>query len=349
MVLAHTLQLGGQAKSLIRIMRNKRVLLVEDDNNQAQLLSRWLEVEGSFEVFIATDGISGFELAPTQRWDLIISDINMPRMNGFDFIKHCKNALPNTPVLLITSQESMETAIKAIQNKADDLMLKPISRTDIVRKAEAMIEKSEYENSRNRLNVLAVGAHPDDVEIGCGGVLARHLEKGDKVHILTLSDGQIGGDTSLRRKESENAAEMLDAKLFWGNLQDTQITDGRETISAIENVINQIKPTVVYTHTQKDAHQDHRNTFNAALVATRKVQNIYCYQSPSTTIDFRPTSFSDISDFIDKKLELISAYNTQTSKCTYLAPELIESTARYWGRFAGFKKVEPFEVIRESK
>jgi len=330
-------------------MRNKRVLLVEDDIDQAHLLSRWLVTKGNFEVSVANDGQHGFEMIPTQKWDLVISDVNMPEMDGFDFIKHCKMSLPKTPVLLITSQESIEMAIKAIQNKADDLLLKPISRTQIVEKAEHLIEKSKIENSKNCNRVLAIGAHPDDVEIGCGGALARHLENGDQIYILTLSDGKQGGETTLRRQESENAAQMIDASLFWGGLHDTQITDGQSTISVIENVINQVNPTIVYTHTQKDSHQDHRNTFNATLVAARKVKNLFCYQSPSTTIDFRPTSFTDITDFMSAKLKLISAYETQTTKCSYLAADLIDSTARYWGRFAGNRKVEPFEIIRESK
>jgi LmbE family N-acetylglucosaminyl deacetylase/ActR/RegA family two-component response regulator len=331
------------------VMKNKKVLLVEDDSNQAKLLSRWLIKDGNFEVKIAGDGVSGFEFVSNEHWDLIISDVNMPRMNGLDFIKHCKSALPKTPVLLITSESSMETAIKAIQNKADDLMIKPINRNEIVEKSRSLIENREAESSGIGTNVLAIGAHPDDVEIGCGGVLAKHRKNGDRVHILTLSDGKQGGETHLRRAESENAAKMIDAELFWGGLHDTQIQDGQDTISAIENIINQVNPTVVYTHTQKDSHQDHRNTFNAALVAARKVNNLYCYQSPSTTIDFRPSSFTDISNFLPKKIELISAYQTQITKCSYLASDLIEATARYWGRFAGNGRVEPFEVIRESK
>lgn len=75
-------------------MKKKRILLVEDDPSQAQLLSRWLEVDGDFEVMVAHDGLSGFELAPSQRWDLIISDVLMPRMNGFDFVRHCKMSFP---------------------------------------------------------------------------------------------------------------------------------------------------------------------------------------------------------------------------------------------------------------
>ncbi|MFV0387973.1 MAG: response regulator [Pyrinomonadaceae bacterium] len=327
----------------------KRILIVEDDLSQAQLLARWLEADGDYKVDIAENGLKGFEIVKKSPWDLIISDVYMPQMDGLDFVKFVKMTVPETPALLITSEESMEMAIKALQHKADDLLTKPISRTAIVDKVAEMIERSEYDVSRKRINILAIGAHPDDVEIGCGGVLARHSRKGDNITILTLSDGEIGGDTNERRKESQAAAEDIRATLVWGNLKDTQITDSRGTISIIEEAIQQAKPQIIYTHSANDAHQDHRNAFSASIVAGRKVQNLYCYQSPSSTIDFRPTSFTDISDFLEEKQNLVSHFSSQVAKANYLNSEFIESTARYWGRFAGYKKVEPFEVIRESK
>lgn len=337
----------GDASPMGVLMKN--ILVVEDDIDQAQLLARWLETDGDYNVTIAENGLKGFEIIKTATWDLIISDVYMPHMDGLDFLKFVKMSDLHTPVLLITSEESMEMALKAMQHRADDLLNKPISRTAIIDKVEKLIERSEFDASRNRTNVLAIGAHPDDVEIGCGGVLARHARAKDSITILTLSDGSVGGENGTRRAESAASAKDLRAALIWGNLADTQITDGRETISIIENAIAECKPKVIYTHTANDAHQDHRNTFAATIVAARKVQNLYCYQSPSSTIDFRPTSFTDVSDFLPEKRKLVSHFESQTSKCAYLDLEFIESTARYWGRFAGYKKVEPFEVIRESK
>ncbi len=325
--------------------KNGKILLVEDDRHHAALLSRWLENDGNFEVSVVNDGILGSQFALNNSYDLIISDVNLPRASGFDIVKNCKAKNPEIPVLVISGQESLDNAMEAIRSKADDFLLKPFERNEIVEKSNFFIQNSR----KNSRTILAIGAHPDDVEIGCGATLARHKRNSDRVNILTLSFGTVGGEQEIRRRESERVAEMLNANLFWGGLSDTKISDGQETICVIENVIREIQPDVIYTHTGKDNHQDHRNAHLATIVAARKVENVFCYQSPSTTIDFRPTTFTDVNDFMEEKLWLIAQYESQTSKCAYLAKDLIKSTARYWGRFAGNKNVEPFEVIRDSK
>ncbi|MCU0240649.1 MAG: PIG-L family deacetylase [Pyrinomonadaceae bacterium] len=324
----------------------KRVLIIEDDLNFADLVSRWLNIDCSFETVVVTDALQGLHVANEENWDLIISDINLPLRDGFEFVKEYKKVNQETPILMMTSTESVDLAIKALQNKVDDLLIKPFSRSEIVEKANELTSKPLVKKA-NKV-ILAIGSHPDDVEIGCGGTLFHHQNNGDKVHILTLSNGAIGGDTSLRKVESENAAKKLNASLYWGNLTDTKISDNSETIQVIENVIKFINPDIIYTHSKNDNHQDHRNTHLATIVASRKVENIFCYQSPSTTIEFRPTLFNDIEDFITRKVELIECFKTQTSKCEYLSEDLILSTAKFWGRFANYKKVEPFEVIKQK-
>jgi LmbE family N-acetylglucosaminyl deacetylase len=104
----------------------------------------------------------------------------------------------------------------------------------------------------------------------------------------------------------------------------------------------------VYTHTPRDVHQDHRNVHHATLVAARGISRVYCYQAPSTTVEFRPTRFVTIDEFIDRKLEAIRAYSTQTAIRAYLDEELLRATARYWARFSQARYVEPLEVVRES-
>ena len=86
----------------------------------------------------------------------------------------------------------------------------------------------------------------------------------------------------------------------------------------------------------------------ATVVASRAVPNFYCYQSPSTSIDFRPTRFLEVGEFMDRKVEAIAAYQSQQVKRPYLRESLLRATAEYWGRFAGYGIVEPLEVIRES-
>jgi LmbE family N-acetylglucosaminyl deacetylase len=108
-----------------------------------------------------------------------------------------------------------------------------------------------------------------------------------------------------------------------------------------------MQPTIVYTHSIHDVHQDHRNTHRAAMVAARRVGRVYCFQSPSATVDYRPTHFVTIDDHIGRKLKAIDTFGSQVGVRDYLEPELIASTARYWSRYCGGSHAEPFEVIRD--
>jgi LmbE family N-acetylglucosaminyl deacetylase len=151
----------------------------------------------------------------------------------------------------------------------------------------------------------------------------------------------------LRAEESSRAAEMLGAQLFLEDLEDTRIPESDPTVGIIERVIGQVAPTIMYTHTIHDVHQDHRNVHRASLVAARRVPGVYCYESPSATVDFHPARFSSIETHIDEKLDVIGAYRTQTDTRSYLDPELIRSTGRYWGRFGDARFCEPLEVVRD--
>jgi LmbE family N-acetylglucosaminyl deacetylase len=108
-----------------------------------------------------------------------------------------------------------------------------------------------------------------------------------------------------------------------------------------------VQPTVIYTHSVHDVHQDHRNTNLAVMVAARRVGRVYCFQSPSATVDFRPTFFVAIDEHIDRKLESIRAFASQFAIRDYLDPDLIVSTARYWSRFTDGRHAEAFEGIRD--
>ncbi len=195
--------------------------------------------------------------------------------------------------------------------------------------------------------VLAIGAHPDDVEIGVGGTLLRHRDDGNEITVLTLSRGARGGDQHARALEAVKAAEVLGARLILEDLPDTAIPENNPTVGIIETVVRDIDPTIVYVHSGHDTHQDHRNTHHAALSAVRQVPNVYCYQSPTATLAFHPLRFVAVDTVIEEKLEVISTYASQTALRWYLEPELLRSTARYWGRFGDSRYCEPLEIERE--
>ncbi|HEU5476122.1 MAG TPA: PIG-L deacetylase family protein [Actinophytocola sp.] len=195
--------------------------------------------------------------------------------------------------------------------------------------------------------ILAVGAHPDDVEIGAGATLLAHRAAGDEVFVLTLSAGERGGTAPQRAAESQAAADLLGAQLFLGDLPDTEISAGKVTIDLIEDVIRRVRPDVVYTHSAHDTHQDHRAVHQAVLVAARSVATVVSFQSPSTTVEFRPTRFVDVSAHIRGKLDLLACFASQHVIRDYLADDLVMATARYWSRHAAVAYAEPFEVVRE--
>ena len=195
------------------------------------------------------------------------------------------------------------------------------------------------------LDVIAVGAHPDDVEIGVGGILAAHRAAGARIIIATLSRGSCGGAGAVRVEEARASATLLGAELRMGDFPDTRLDS--QIIPWLERLIGEVKPSVVYTHSSADRHQDHRAVHEATLVAARSVGSVYCYEAPSTTVDFKPARFVDVSGYMPQKHAALEAFKSQNGRA-YLATGMIESTARYWGRFAGHGMVEPLEVVREA-
>ncbi len=83
------------------------------------------------------------------------------------------------------------------------------------------------------------------------------------------------------------------------------------------------------------------------MAACRRVSRVYCYQSPSATVDFRPNHFVAVDDYLGRKLKVIGAFGSQPGIRDYLEPELITATARYWARYAAGTFAEPFETTRD--
>ena len=322
------------------------ILLVEDDEVFAGIATEVLKPLGTV-TWVAT-GEEAIAVAPGGDWDLIVTDIELPGIDGIEFLKVVKAAHPRVAALVLSGRSSFDYAIAAIRANADDYMTKPVDPEALREKATELIALTSARGVSRREVALAIGAHPDDVEIGCGGLLLRHAAAGDEVAVLTLTGGEAGGEVADRARESQRAAELLSARLIHADLRDTSLSDAGLTIETIKRAIDETGATTIYTHTSRDVHQDHRNTHNATLVAAREIPRVYCYQAPSTTVDFHPTRFASIDDFIDAKLEVIRAYKSQVSTRRYLDEELLRATARYWARFASSRYVEPLEVIRES-
>jgi LmbE family N-acetylglucosaminyl deacetylase len=195
-------------------------------------------------------------------------------------------------------------------------------------------------------SVLAVGAHPDDIELGCAGTLAAHRAAGDSVTMLVLTGGQNGpGANADRRAEAEAAARTLDCLLVWGRLVDCAVSPDSGTIAAIENVISGVEADVVYVHAPEDSHQDHRAAAAATMSAARHSSRILHYRSPST-VRFEPSLFIDISAHLDRKIAALSCHNSQVQGSAMVDPEVVAASARHFGAQARVRYAEAFAPAR---
>jgi LmbE family N-acetylglucosaminyl deacetylase len=196
------------------------------------------------------------------------------------------------------------------------------------------------------MNVLAIGAHPDDIELGCAGALARHALAGHQVTMLVMTAGRRGpGNVQMRMEEQEVAARIIGAKLLWANFEDGEIPSGPEAVALIDDVVRSGRIDVLYTHSANDTHQDHVATATASLAAARRLSRVLCYQGPSTTT-FEPTLFVDIDETITAKLAALGAHASQVQDCQMVDLEAVDAGGRYWGHRARMKYAEPYETPR---
>jgi LmbE family N-acetylglucosaminyl deacetylase len=196
------------------------------------------------------------------------------------------------------------------------------------------------------MNILAIGAHPDDVELGCGATLAAHVARGDSVALLIMTTGEQGPQAgSSRIREQEAAAAVLGARLFWGNFRDGAVPKERSTVDLIDEVLGEVEADLIYTHSLNDTHQDHRVTARMSLSAGRRTQRLLTYEAP-TSRAFSPTLFVNVEGFMDKKLDALREHHSQVLKNRLVDLDAIEAQARYRGFQARMKCAEAFAVER---
>jgi len=197
-------------------------------------------------------------------------------------------------------------------------------------------------------NVLAIGAHPDDIELGCGGTLIKHVASGDTVTMLVVTKGEVGpGLTSARISEQERAQHIIGAhELVWGDLPDCKVSlHELQLVHIIENLIKRIRPSVIYTHSQQDSHQDHRAVALGTFGAARQCSNILTYDAPSS-MHFTPNVFVDVTSTLDKKIEALQCHASQVAASEMVNAERVRNTAGYRGHEARCGAAEAFASIR---
>ena len=199
-----------------------------------------------------------------------------------------------------------------------------------------------------KLDILAIGVHPDDIELGCGGTILKHIAVGKKVGVLDLTHGELGsrGSGELRLVEAENSAKILGlsarenlgfADGFFRNTKENQIE--------IIKILRKYQPDVVLCNAPKDRHPDHGRAsemvseacFYSGLVRIEteldgtsqslwRPKSVYHYIQDRF---LKPDFVVDVSDFVDQKIEAIMAFSSQFYNPASELPETPISSKKF--------------------
>jgi LmbE family N-acetylglucosaminyl deacetylase len=224
--------------------------------------------------------------------------------------------------------------------------------------------------------ILVVAAHSDDETLGCGGTIAKHVAKGDSIHVVFLTDGvgsrneDCSGATDAVARVSASIAALEVLGVSELNITSFSFPDNAldsvpllEVVKAIESVVSNIKAEVVYTHHAGDLNIDHRYAYEATMTACRpqpesSVKEIYSYEVPSSTAwvgasygrHFKPNRYVEITDFINSKMEALMEYDEEMRIFPHArSREALEHLARYRGSQVGLLAAEAFVVERIIK
>lgn len=217
------------------------------------------------------------------------------------------------------------------------------------------------------MNVLVLAPHPDDEVLGCGGSIARHASRGDRVHVavMTRAIPEVASSQQVTtvREELRRAHAVLGvASTEFLDLPAPQLDTIPEShiASRIGAVVSALRPSVVYIPHFGDIHVDHSVTHRAALVACRPlsdspVRRLVSYETLSETEwpvplseAFAPNVFVDISDFLEVKIAAMACYVSQLKEFPHpRSLDVMRALAQVRGATVGLKAAEAFNLVRD--
>ncbi len=208
------------------------------------------------------------------------------------------------------------------------------------------------------MNILAIGAHLDDIELACGGTLAKAVKNGHRVKMLVMTDSSYKNfDGRILRTREEALVEGTKAANILG-IKDLRILDlpikyipyNGDSVEKINEVIDDFKPDYIFTHWIHDTHQDHMNTALATISASRYKTNIFMHEpfppSGRSYMAFRPQAYFDITETIEDKIMSLKEHKSQHDKYGDDWTDAVRGRARVRGFESGYKYAEVFEIVR---
>lgn len=206
------------------------------------------------------------------------------------------------------------------------------------------------------MNILAIGAHFDDVELGCGGTLAKQAHNGDDVYVyvatvsgFTNQYHQTVRSNEIALKEAQAAMQTLGVKeLICGEFKTLQVEFVDELNIEILHIVQEKKIDKVYTHWIGDIHHDHQAVARAALHSCRHVPRMLMYRSNwyHSTMEFRGNFYVDITKYWDAKEQAIQAHASENNRTGSKWISFFKNEAENAGQRIGVKYAEVFEVVK---
>ena len=222
------------------------------------------------------------------------------------------------------------------------------------------------------MNILAIGAHPDDIEMQCAGTLALYAERGHKIFMAIATNGNVGSPDltreeigAIRHEEAKASCALIGAELIWMGFDDEWLFNDRPTRTRFIDAIREAKPDVMFIHGPSDYHPDHRISGQIAedaripssvrLVETTlpHVEHIphMFYMDNPVGIDFEPEAYVDISSVIETKRNMLLAHHSQDAWIRAIydgdsITNMMEANAAARGAAIGVPFAEGFREVR---
>ena len=220
------------------------------------------------------------------------------------------------------------------------------------------------------MRLLAVGAHPDDLELLCGGTMAKYADAGHQVFMAHLCSGNLGGKdiapeelARIRDQEARNSAQLIGAQALGPVAGDLELYPTKQMRTELVDIIRQAKPDLIFTHSPNDYMLDHTNTaqlvFDAAFTSTvplfktkhpahEPIIPIF-YMDTVAGVGFEPTDYVDITDFLETKKKMFLAHESQhkwlESHHKIDDLEMLETMSKFRGLQCGVKYAEAFRRL----
>jgi LmbE family N-acetylglucosaminyl deacetylase len=205
------------------------------------------------------------------------------------------------------------------------------------------------------MKILAIGAHADDVELGCGGTLLKHRDAGDEINILVVTHSGYSSKTKnfhrsreIATNEGKKSASLLKAKFYCLEKEPLTLAPNEKFVLELEEVITDIQPDRIYVHRPSDTHSDHAAVGCIALRAARKCDSVFLYRSNWYIMDndSEDKYYVDISKYIQQKRDLISVFESEMKAVNYSWIEFVTKQNCASGAKIGVEYAETFQMVK---